>query len=340
MVRLPATLMIPALFALAAASGCVSSGTKPVKVEKLNEALKEALPSSSALATPLTTTLKGQPATQFVTAWQTKLGQLPDPSKNGAIFPGIVGQVFLYTDKFLPANIAGSLTIVATDATDRPQGQPAKQPNVWHFDADTLKKMTVMDERFGKCLAVFLPWPEEWKDVNRLLIQAAYDQPGTFRLFAPQSTVTLDFFTNGSQVSMSQAKFTANQMAVPDPKVLMQQANAARSVQPAAPKTTFPATGVPPLGSNPIQQAGFQQPAAPQQNWPNGLPAGFQAPAQQQAGSGMGIPAIGVTPAGGIPMPATPAAGMPPMNGMSMNAPPPPVQPTAGNDFKMTIPRN
>ncbi len=306
MVRLTATLMATALVALTGGTGCVSS--KPMRVEKLSEALKEAMPSSTALASPIT--MKGPPATQFVTAWQTKLSQLPDPTKNGAMSPGIVGQVFLYTDKFMPAEIGGSLTIVANDATDRQPGQPGQQPNVWHFDAETLKKMTVMDERFGKCLALFLPWPTEWTDVNRLLIQGRYDQPGTYALFAPQSTVTLDLFGAGSQGNLTTVKHTANQLAVPDPKMLMQQANAARNRQPAGVKG-FPAVGLPP--ANAVQQASFQQPAGSQPNWANGIPP-------------IGVPPIGISgvgqPAGGIAFV------------------PPPVMPPPGQEFRSTIPRN
>lgn len=305
MVRLPVVLVPAVLFA---AVGCVSS--RPVQVGKLNDTLKEALPSATAPPTvaakaavspvaALTAPLKTPPATQFVTVWQTKLSQLPDPTKSGAMNPGIVGQVFLYTDKFMPADIGGSLTIVANDATDRPPGQPAAQPNVWHFDVDTLKRMTVMDERFGKCLAVFLPWPEEWKDVNRLLIQARFDQPGTYPLFAPQSTVTLDFFTSGAQVNVSQTR-SANALAVPDPKLLMQQAAAIRTV----------AKSVPPL-TTPIQQAGFQQPAVQQPLQQPPMPQQSSRPAAVQ-------PAV----PNGFAMPA--------MTG----------GPPAGQEFRSTIPRN
>lgn len=315
MVRLRKALTLAAVL-LVPAVGCV--GTKPLQAERLNQTLKEALPSVTA--TPTTATLpaadlapatvgkgntKNQAATQFVTAWRSQLGQLPDPTKNGAMKPGIVGQVFLMTDKYLPAEITGSLTIAATDATDRFPGMPAKQPNAWHFDADTLKRMTVVDERFGKCVAVFLPWPEEWTDVTRLQIQARYDQPGpgTYTLYAPQSLVTLDFYTNGAQISTMQGRLTPNAMTVPDPRVALQQAktNPARGVPPA------PNMTVPPPG-NPLMQAGFQQPTLPTTAsagppaWPN-TPSG---------GGNQGVPPPAFNPTvtdGFAPQPANGGGG-------------------------------
>ena len=52
--------------------------------------------------------------------------------------------------------------------------------------------MVVADERFGRSLVVFLPWPAHWRDVNRLYVQARYDQPGGQTLYAQPGTVTLD----------------------------------------------------------------------------------------------------------------------------------------------------
>lgn len=297
MVRPLKSLTLAAVVLLMPAVGCM--GTKPLQTDRLNQTLKESLPS--ATATPTTATLpaadltpvalgkgntKRQAATQFVTAWRSQLGQLPDPTKNGAMKPGIVGQIFVMTDKYLPAEITGSLTIAATDATERFPGMPAKEPNAWHFDVDTLKRMTVMDERFGKCIAVFLPWPEEWTDVSRLQIQARYDQPGagTYTLYAPQSLVTLDFYTNGAQISTMQGRLAPNSMTVPDPKLALQQArtNAPRGI-PANPAST----NVPPP-SNPVLQAGFQQPQgmnfpAGGNNWPNAA-VGSGTPASQPPG--------------------------------------------------------
>lgn len=187
---------------------------------------------------------KAAPAKEFALAWQNRLAQLPDPSKNGAQNPGIVGQVFLYTEKLHPAQVRGELTIIVSDGTDRAPGAPVHEPNVWHFTADTLKKLVVMDERFGKSFAVFLPWPESWRDVSRLNIQARYDQPDTMTLFAQASTVTLDFTSPGNGQA---AVIPSTQMqlpAVPDPSVALKRA---REGKPAGPSNGVQQVGYAPL---------------------------------------------------------------------------------------------
>ena len=184
---------------------------------------------------------KAAPAKEFALAWQNRLAQLPDPSKNGALNPGIVGQVFLYTEKLMPAEVRGDLTIIVSDGTDRAPGAPVHEPNVWHFTADTLKKLVVMDERFGKSFAVFLPWPESWRDVSRLNIQARYDQPGTMTLFAQASTVTLDFTSPGNGQAAVIPSTQSKLPSVPDPSVALR---IAREV---------PQSGVQQVGYAPLQ---------------------------------------------------------------------------------------
>lgn len=312
-------LILFAAVALGPAAGCMTG--KPLTAQKLNDTIKDALPQSVLAVAP-----KAAPATEFATAWQTKLGHLPDPTRNGAMNPGIVGQVFLYTEKLTPAEIAGSLTIVANDATPRPPGMPPRQPNVWHFDAETLKRMVVNDDRFGKSLAVFLPWPEEWADVNRLLIQGRYDQPGTTPVFASQSTVTLDLFTSGPQVNVTQSRQTVSQMSVPDPRVLMQQAQANQGNRTNVPAQSFPQgpmtnQGVPNIGQLvPVNNQG------PAPAWPNvgAPPAAVQHP-----------PTVGMLP---TPTQQPPTVTGTPLPQFQTNPPQPNGEP---REFQRTvIPRN
>ena len=83
------------------------------------------------------------PATEFACAWQNRLAQLPDPTKNGASVTGLPGQMFLYAadgpEKLKPAVPVGELTIVVYDETPRPQGMPSKEPQTWHFGKDKLE---------------------------------------------------------------------------------------------------------------------------------------------------------------------------------------------------------
>lgn len=240
MVRL--RLPITAVAAIALSTGCTATSwfhrdtnkTYPTTVTKSPVETREA-------PMVMTKADKAAPAKEFALAWQNRLAQLPDPSKNGTLNPGIVGQVFLFTEKLMPADVHGDLTIIVSDGTDRATGAPVHEPNVWHFTADTLKKLVVMDERFGKSFAVFLPWPESWRDVTRLNIQARYDQPGTMTLFAQASTVTLDFTSPGNGQAAVIPNTQSKLPSVPDPSVALRKAREG------------PQSGVQQVGSAPLQ---------------------------------------------------------------------------------------
>lgn len=289
------SLIVPVALVALAATGCMSG--KSLKVESLNKAIKDAMPAQVAALAP---SPKTPPATQFAAVWQTKLSQLPDPTKNGVMNQGIVGQVFLFTDKLTPAEIYGTLTVVVNDSTDRAAGQPPRKPNVWTFDPETLKRMVVNDDRFGKSVALFLPWPEEWTDVNRLYVQARYDQADSYTIYAPPATVTLDLFSTGQfQTTITSARLSAGQLSVPDPKQLMQ--NAKPIVPLASASVTAPMPGSP--------QANYA--AA----WPTNVapppPGARTLPAGPMPAAGTPVPTMGSSPAIGVP-PSGASTSMPP----------------------------
>ena len=51
---------------------------------------------------------------------------------------------------------------------------------------------SVSDERFGKCYALFLPWPTYTPAVSRIRLTAKYEPDSGFALYAPPATVTID----------------------------------------------------------------------------------------------------------------------------------------------------
>jgi hypothetical protein len=227
--------------AVAPAVGCVSAKS----FESMEQSVKEAVAPA-----------KPKAAAEFACAWQNRLSMLPDPTRGGTMSPGLVGQVFLYSapPDYKPAEVTGDLTVSVQDQTPRPPGMSAPKAEVWHFTKDVLKKMVVADERFGRSVAVFLPWPEAWRDVTRVYIQARYDQPDTHTLYSQPATVTLDMSSPGGVTPGMQAM-----PPVPDPAVVMRQMRAANvSAQQGQPA---------PVG---MMQAAYAPPAIT----PPGLPTG------------------------------------------------------------------
>lgn len=194
------------------------------------------------------------PATQLICVWQRRPVPLPDATNDGSQVFGLPGQAYLLNSQGLPADVAGDITIVVYDETNRPDGRPPHQPQVWHYTADVLKRLGTRDDRFGGCIALFLPWPPEWRDVTDVHVTGRYDSPGHPTLFERGAKVTLDLEEAGPKVwqdvdptrpglppSVQTTAFETRN--VPDPAKLMRQMQPG-GVQQAG---TQPSSGQPPF---------------------------------------------------------------------------------------------
>jgi len=131
-------------------------------------------------------------ATEITILWRNKIDHLPDPTRNGAMGAGLVGQLFLFGPgmQFAPAD--GKLTVALYDETARAPGQAAAEPQVWEFTKETLKSLMTPDERFGMSYALFLPWPSYRPDVTSIRIAARYEPEQGNKLYPPESRITID----------------------------------------------------------------------------------------------------------------------------------------------------
>jgi len=153
------------------------------------------LPSSLSWITGKTgnQSAKGR-ATEIAVAWRNHIDYLPDPTHQGAMGPGLVGQMFLFDSRDYPAIADGTLTVDLYDETPRPAGQPGMKPERWQFRKDVLTTLRTVDERFGPNYVLFLPWPSCRPDITHVRITVRFDsdQKGAFTLYAPESKLTLD----------------------------------------------------------------------------------------------------------------------------------------------------
>ena len=131
-------------------------------------------------------------ATELAVTWQHRLAFLPDPARNGTPGPGIVGQMFMFSagPKMPFATADGPLTVTMFDET--PGRQSDKPLGSWTFDKDTLRRFITVDERFGKCYALFLPWPQYRAHVTRVKLTVRYDPETGYPLFTEPSVLTID----------------------------------------------------------------------------------------------------------------------------------------------------
>jgi hypothetical protein len=242
------------------------------------------------------------PATEFALAWQNKLAQLPDPTKNGATITGLPGQMFLFApdgDKLVPAVPTGELTISVIDETPRSAGYPKKPVEVFHYSNDKLRQMQAIDERFGKNFVVFLPLDPSWRDVSRLRIKGTYEQPlpgqkekGT--LYAQESLITLDFVSGSGGGSGWSQPGSGSQVGIPTGSAIVNQMRAANQARNAANGTMT----IPPTQQQPVIPVSTTKPANPQ----TFIPVSATNPIQPQ--SPARPPANPATPNGGMVVPA------------------------------------
>ena len=142
----------------------------------------------------------GDKAADMVCIWQNRVSYLPDPTKNGAMGPGLAGQMFLLGpgSQFVHAN--GRLTVDLYDETRKAAGVEPRLIERWAFDKETLKKLTTVDETFGRNYTLFLPWPSYRPDLNRVRLTVRYDPVSGPPLYAPDASVTLDPSATGQPV--------------------------------------------------------------------------------------------------------------------------------------------
>lgn len=135
---------------------------------------------------------KARPVAEVATAWRNKVEYLPNPAANGAMQPGLAGQLFLYTAEAKPALANGNLIVDLIDETPRPLGVPPLTPERWEFKKDVLKNLRILDERFGECYVIFLPWPTYRPDVTHVRLRVRYEpEGGGFPIYAPETLLIL-----------------------------------------------------------------------------------------------------------------------------------------------------
>lgn len=132
-------------------------------------------------------------AAVIAVAWRNHIDFLPDPNRQGAMSPGLAGQVFLFGSHDQPAFADGTITVDLYDETVRPAGQEPARPERWQFKKDVLATLRTIDERFGPNYTLFLPWPTYRPGITRVRITVRYDpEKGGYPLYAPESKMALD----------------------------------------------------------------------------------------------------------------------------------------------------
>lgn len=209
------------------------------------------------------------PATQVEFLWQRQLTPLSDAVNDGKKVHGLPGQVFLFTSDGSPAEVAGDIMVMVYDETRRPNGVPPHKPEGYHFTKDVLQRLVTSDERFGRTYALFLMWPDHWKDVTTVRIAPRYDgQDNVTKLIAKETRLLLDTRPQNSPIWTIEGKPTVGSVATPAMYDQFGAPDPAKVLQQARGPVTTPSM-VPHAAPQP---AGYVAPVQP--------PGGIQAPTQ------------------------------------------------------------
>jgi hypothetical protein len=174
------------------------------------------LPSLPSLQMPSVAKLTGKdkpglPASLVVVAWRKKIEYLPDPTRNNVLSPGLVGEMFLVAANAQFTTPDGPVTVELYDETPRPGKDPAKPVRLalWRFEKDVVRQLATTDERFGKCYALFLPWPDYRPDIVKIRLSLKYEPEHGIPLFAEPFTTIIDNGTTPGQPGVFPAGFGA-----------------------------------------------------------------------------------------------------------------------------------
>lgn len=192
-------------------------------------------------------------ATQLICFWQPQIQTLPDPTADGRVTIGLSGQSFLIGPEGEHADVTGSLAVAVYDDTPRPEGQPSRTTEIWHYTKETLQQLTAKDTRFGRCYAVFLPWSPEWTDVTHVRISARYDTPGHPTIYSPEIKMKIEFQATAASGDWNVLErqrdlrhLSGQSIGVPDPSQFVQQmASGTTSGQQGIAQPAIPNAGQP-----------------------------------------------------------------------------------------------
>ncbi len=261
-----------------------STGSDAKAPDKTDTGVKQA--SATAPATPLAPTSPTAPTTlsssfsfpslskltgaapsvqavEITVVWDNHLAHLPDPMKDGVEGPGLVGQMFLFGAgakmPFAPAD--GKVVVEMFDETPRPGSDPEHPPRLggWTFHKEHLRGLVTTDERFGKCYALFLPWPDFRPDITRVKLTTRYEPEHGHKLFAQPTPLAIDLKPAGNAPSWSHMTVPASDL--PPSLSTLGGSPAANLTLPTAGFSQSNGYGPPGGGGSP--SAGFGLPIAP-----------------------------------------------------------------------------
>jgi len=127
---------------------------------------------------------------QAVATWSRQVHFAPDPVRNGAPGPGLVGRFYLFDEQVKDPMIGdgGIFVELFDDSGPQPGGVKIEE---WTIDKDTLKRLAKKDT-FGWGYTLFLPSGSYRPSLSKVHLALRYDPEKGPPLFAEPSSFIID----------------------------------------------------------------------------------------------------------------------------------------------------
>lgn len=133
-------------------------------------------------------------AGRLTAAWSNKVVFAPDPTKGGQPAPGLMGKLWLFgpPDEGIPLSLDGEVFVGIWDNSPTVNGGEPTLIEVWHFDAEALRKVRRKDFIGGEAYNLFLPSSKYHVDLKQINVVARFNCADGRSLVASPDTLTLD----------------------------------------------------------------------------------------------------------------------------------------------------
>jgi hypothetical protein len=107
--------------------------------------------------------------------WAKQVFYAPDPTRNGAMSPGLAGKLYFFgPDHKQPLIADGNVIIDLYDDTSRPDSSGPRPIEKWSLDCETLQRFLKRD-LIGNVYTVMLPWGTQHPGISQVHFTVRYE---------------------------------------------------------------------------------------------------------------------------------------------------------------------
>ncbi len=131
-------------------------------------------------------------AARLTAAFNNKVIYAPDPTRGGALMPGMLGRLYIFsTDEGVPIAPPGELLVDLFDNSPAANGGQPKLLEVWHIDAASFAKFRKRDI-IGEGYSLFLPWSTYHIDIKQVNMVVRFTGADGRVLLSPPEGLAID----------------------------------------------------------------------------------------------------------------------------------------------------